>query len=102
MPLAKLDAFPQRTVALSRFAKCLAHPARIAILTYLDQNGERPAMDIGAVLPLSQPAASRHINELKNAGLLKARLDGSQVFYRLDASKVRRFCNAFNSTLHPH
>jgi DNA-binding transcriptional ArsR family regulator len=102
MPLAKLEVFPPRTVALSRFAKALAHPARIAVLTFLERHGEQPAMDIVDALPLSQPATSRHLKELKKAGLLKSRLKGSQVLYRLDATRIRQFCGAFNSTLHPH
>jgi DNA-binding transcriptional ArsR family regulator len=64
MPLAKLEAFDAGTVALAAFAKALAHPARIMILQHLSGKGELACMSIVEALPLSQPACSRHINEI--------------------------------------
>lgn len=101
MPLAKLEAFEDSSVKLAGFAKALSHPARICILRYLTGKGEVPCMEIVAALPLSQPACSRHINELYKAGLLKSRVRGSHVFFRLDESALSGFCHAMNSTLRP-
>lgn len=101
MPLARLDVFEKESVDLAAFAKALAHPARIRILQYLAGRGEVPCMDIVAALPLSQPACSRHVNELRKAGLLKSRLHGSNVFFRLDESVLGQFCQKMNLTLHP-
>jgi len=101
MPLAKLHAFPSSVVALSQFAKVLSHPARIAIITYLHKRGECPCMEIVVSLPLSQPACSRHVNALRKAGLLRAKVRGSVILYSLDHTKIRRFCDAFGSTLKP-
>jgi DNA-binding transcriptional ArsR family regulator len=50
---------------------------------------------------LSQPASSRHINELRKAGLLKSRTRGNNVFFRIDESALGRFCQSMNETLHP-
>lgn len=101
MPVAKLEAFEKSSVGLAAFAKALAHPARICILRHLSGKGEVPCMDIVAALPLSQPACSRHINELHKAGLLKSRARGTNVFYQLDEAALGRFCQAMNSALHP-
>lgn len=101
MPVAKLEAFEESSVRLAAFAKALAHPARICILRFLAGKGEVPCMDIVAALPLSQPACSRHINDLKKAGLLKSRARGSQVLFRLDDSALARFCQGMNAALHP-
>lgn len=100
MPLAKLKAFEDSSVKLAGFAKALSHPARISILRYLAGKGEVPCMEIVAALPLSQPACSRHINELQKTGLLKSRAHGSNVFYRLDDSALSGFCHAMNAALH--
>ena len=81
MPIAKLEAFENKSVELAAFARALSHPARICILQHLAGKGEVPCMELVAVLPLSQPACSRHINELRKAGLLKARAKGSNVFW---------------------
>jgi DNA-binding transcriptional ArsR family regulator len=101
MPLAKLEVFENNAVRLAGFAKALSHPARICILQYLAGRGEVPCMDIVEALPLSQPACSRHINELRKAGLLKSRQAGSQVFFKLDHSALSRFCQGMNRSLHP-
>ncbi|HEX5790740.1 MAG TPA: metalloregulator ArsR/SmtB family transcription factor [Luteolibacter sp.] len=101
MPLAKLEAFDQNAVELAGFARALSHPARIRILSHLARHRELPCMDIVAALPLSQPACSRHINELRKAGLLKSRTKGSNVFFRADPAALARFCKGMNHTLHP-
>lgn len=101
MPVAKLEAFEKTSVDLAAFAKALAHPARICILRYLAGKGEVACMDIVAALPLSQPACSRHINELRKAGLLESRARGSNVFFRINDSVIVRFCQSMNATLHP-
>lgn len=100
MPVAKLEAFESKPVELAAFARALSHPARICILRHLAGKGEVPCMELVAALPLSQPACSRHINELRKAGLLKARAKGSNVFFRLDASALKRFCQSMNHALH--
>jgi DNA-binding transcriptional ArsR family regulator len=99
MAHAKLEAFPDETVALARFARALSHPARIAILTYLRDHGEVPCMAIVASLPLSQPASSRHVNELLKAELIKARPHRNQIHYSINQVRVRQFCDAFGTTL---
>jgi DNA-binding transcriptional ArsR family regulator len=101
VPVAKLEAFEKSSVALAAFAKALAHPARICILRHLAGKGEVPCMDIVAALPLSQPACSRHINDLKKAGLLKSRRHGNSVLFQIDESAFQSFCHAMNETLHP-
>lgn len=101
MPLAKLEAFDATSVNLAAFAKALAHPARICILRFLAGRGEVPCMEIVAALPLSQPACSRHVNELRKAGLLKSRVSGSNVLFELDESALNLFCQSMNHALHP-
>jgi len=101
MATAKLEGFDAETVALSRFARALAHPARVAILSLLDRRGELACMEVVGALPLSQPACSRHIAELRRAGLVKAREDGSRIFLSLERGQLNRFCKAIGSKLEP-
>ena len=101
MPRAKLEAFDKGAVSLAAFARALGHPARIRILRHLASAGELPCMEVVAALPLSQPACSRHINELLRAGLLKSRAAGTQILFRIDESALQGFCHAMNETLHP-
>lgn len=99
MPQAKLEVFEKKSVELAALAKAIAHPARIDILRYLSDKGERPCMDVVTSLPLSQPACSRHINELAKAGLLKSRVRGNNVFFRVDHSALSKFRKAMTHAL---
>ncbi|HSP42105.1 MAG TPA: metalloregulator ArsR/SmtB family transcription factor [Luteolibacter sp.] len=100
MARAKLEVFEVRLVEMAGFARALSHPARIRILRLLAGRGEVSCMEIVGELPLSQPTCSRHINELLKAGLLKARHRGKQVWFRLDQTALKRFCEMMNRTLH--
>lgn len=101
MARAKIEVFDADPVKLAGFARALGHPARIEILRKLAISGERPCMEIVEELPLSQPACSRHINELLRAGLLKSRTERNQIFFRIDESALKGFCEAMSAALHP-
>lgn len=58
-------------------------------------------MEIVDSLPLSQPACSRHVNDLRKAGLLRAKVRGNVILYSLDHTKIQRFCDTFGTTLKP-
>ena len=60
----------------------LAEPRRQAILDFL-RDGERPVGDLVHHLELSQPAVSKHLRVLKDAGLVEARTDAQRRLYRI-------------------
>src|SRR6266508_2352803 len=60
----------------------LAEPTRQAILDLLRQ-GERPVGELVAHLRLSQPAVSKHLRVLRDAGLVEARPDAQRRLYRI-------------------
>jgi DNA-binding transcriptional ArsR family regulator len=61
----------------------IAEPTRRQILDLL-VDGERPVGDLVAELDMSQPAVSRHLRVLRDAGLVRARTDAQRRVYRLD------------------
>ena len=61
----------------------LAEPNRMAILSLL-RDGERPAGDFFDLLPISQPAVSKHLGVLRNAGLVTVRKDAQRRLYSLN------------------
>ena len=67
---------------LERYFKGLADVNRLRILNLL-MRGELCGCDIQYVLETSQPNVSRHLQYLKNSGLVLDRRDGYRVFYRL-------------------
>jgi DNA-binding transcriptional ArsR family regulator len=62
--------------------EALAEPRRLAILDLL-RDGERPVGELVDHLGVSQPAVSKHLRVLKNAGLVEARADAQRRLYRI-------------------
>jgi DNA-binding transcriptional ArsR family regulator len=60
----------------------LAEPRRVAILELL-RDGERPVGDLVSGLGASQPAVSKHLRVLKDAGLVDSRVDAQRRLYRI-------------------
>src|SRR6476619_2868758 len=84
MGTTKSDEFSVKDNRVSRYAKALSHPARIAILRLLIQKQACICGDIVEELPLSQSTVSQHLKELKDAGLIKGDIDGAKVCYCID------------------
>ena len=61
----------------------LADPTRRAILARLAQ-GEATVGELAAPLPISQPAVSRHLRVLQDAGLILRRVDAQRRPCRLN------------------
>lgn len=60
----------------------LAEPRRREILDLL-RTGERPVGELVEQLELSQPAVSKHLKVLRDAGLVEVRHDAQRRWYRL-------------------
>ena len=67
---------------LEKYFKGLADINRLRILNLL-MRGELCGCDIQYVLESTQPTVSRHLQYLKNSGLVQDRRDGYRVYYRL-------------------
>ncbi len=74
-------------VDLSTTLTALADPTRRAILARLAE-GEATVNELAEPLPISQPAVSRHIKVLTNAGLVVQRVDGTKRPCRLAAGSL--------------
>ena len=84
MALARKEDFPRKEIELADFAKVLAHPARIAILTALAEKRECICGDLVVGLPLAQSTVSQHLKALKEIGLIKGTIDGPRSRYCID------------------
>jgi DNA-binding transcriptional ArsR family regulator len=84
MGLAKTEEFTVKDNKLAKYAKALAHPARVAILQLLIKKQSCICGDIVDELPLSQSTVSQHLKELKEAGLIKGDIEGAKVCYCID------------------
>ncbi len=72
---------------LEKYFKGLADINRLRMLNLL-LHGELCGCDIQYVLDTSQPNVSRHLQYLKNSGLVLDRRDGYRIYYRLAEPNV--------------
>lgn len=66
---------------IARFAKALGHPVRIAILQLLHSHTCCYHGDMAEELPIAKSTLSQHLNELKDAGLIKGDITPPTVKY---------------------
>lgn len=69
--ILKTDYFTPAQEQTARFAKALGHPVRIAILELLNSQACCYHGDMADELPIAKSTLSQHLNELKDAGLIK-------------------------------
>ena len=65
----------------------IADPTRRSLLLRLAKEGERNVTELLAPLRISQPAVSKHLRCLRQAGLVRRRTAGRERLYRIDAGK---------------
>ena len=87
MGATKAEEFTVRDNRLARYAKALAHPARVAILRMLVQRQSCVCGDIVDELPIAQSTVSQHLKELKEAGLIQGEIDGPRVCYCINEAE---------------
>ena len=67
------------------FFRALGDETRRRMVFLLHQGGELCVCELTAALGLSQPKISRHLAQLRAAGLVQDRRRGQWIFYRLAA-----------------
>lgn len=65
----------------------LGEPRRQQILELL-RDGERPVGELVDSLRLSQPAVSKHLRVLRDAGLVSVRIDAQRRLYRIQPAPL--------------
>lgn len=68
--------------------RTLADPTRRAILERLCRHGEQTVTALTAQAGISQPAVSKHLRVLKQAGLVRHRHEGRETHYRAHVSAL--------------
>ena len=63
--------------------KAIAHPMRIAILSYLEDGKRLTVTEIHELLHIEQSTTSHHLGILKDKGVLKSEREGKNTYYSL-------------------
>ncbi|HSJ44110.1 MAG TPA: metalloregulator ArsR/SmtB family transcription factor [Euzebyales bacterium] len=78
----------------------IAHPGRRAMLR-LVLDREMAVGELAERVGLSQPAASQHLKVLRDAGLVRGRMDGRRRLYRVDIEGLDRLRRALDAYWEP-
>ena len=85
LPLATLAATPGHVEAF----KALAHPGRLDVFfTLVKARGEVAAGEIQEALAIPGPTLSHHLDQLRRAGLVKARRQERFIYYSVGGDMV--------------
>ena len=74
--------------------RAVAHPLRMQLLAFIDEQGKTNVKKIYKSLDLEQSSASQHLGILRGADLVRTDRDGKFVFYTLNYEKIEQINNA--------
>jgi len=90
MGITKTTGFSAETNEMAEILKALGHPARLEIVKILMGLSTCICGDIVEVLPLAQSTISKHLSELKKAGIIKGTVSGNNICYCLDEKIIQK------------
>jgi len=79
--------------SVSDLLKAIAHPQRLKILCSLSE-GEKTVSQLEAYCGASQSSVSQYLSKMKSEGLLSARREAQQVFYRIESQGLSKLMKA--------
>lgn len=102
----KFQKMPQTQVytateeKLAAYAKAIAHPARIFILNFLDDQCACFAGDLSERLPIAASTVSQHLKALKEAGLIRGMINPPTIKYCIDRDNWEEAKALFGAFFH--
>ncbi|MNK86225.1 Biofilm growth-associated repressor [compost metagenome] len=79
--------------SVSSLLKTIAHPQRLKILCCLAE-GERTVSQLEQFSGASQSSVSQYLAKMKAEGLLQARREGQQIYYKIDHPDLLKLMSA--------
>lgn len=89
--------------AAANMLKAIAHPMRIAILSYLEDGKKLTVTEIHEMLNIEQSTTSHHLGILKDKGVLISYREGKNTYYGLKHSSLSHIvecvsrCTSYNN-----
>ena len=95
MDAKKLAKYEMR----ARIIKALAHPARLMIVDELAEHVERCVCELTDLVGTDMSTVSRHLSQLKAAGLVQDEKRGKMTYYRLRVRCLTSFFGCVESVI---
>ena len=74
---------PDQLESAATMLKAIAHPMRIAILSYLEDGQKLTVTEIHEKLNIEQSTTSHHLGIMKDKGVLSSKREGKNTYYFL-------------------
>lgn len=85
--------------ARAKIIKALAHPARLRIVDELAEHNERCVCDLTELIGSDMSTVSRHLAQLKEAGIVEVERRGQMAYYRLRVKCLLKFFECVESVI---
>lgn len=95
MNRAEKTKYETRTKVL----KALAHPTRLKLVDVLSEHDEVCVCDLTDAIGSDMSTVSRHLAQLRNAGIIESEKNGQMVFYRLRVKCLTSLFSCIESVL---
>ena len=86
----------------ARVLKALAHPARLKLVDVLSEHEEVCVCELTEAIGTDMSTVSRHLAQLKNAGIVDSEKHGQMVFYRLRVKCLTSLFSCIESVVKCH
>ena len=86
----------------ARVLKALAHPARLKLVDVLSEHEEVCVCELTEAIGTDMSTVSRHLTQLKNAGIVDSEKHGQMVFYRLRVKCLTSLFGCIESVVKGH
>ncbi len=83
----------------TRVLKALAHPARLKLVDVLAEHDEVCVCELTEAIGMDMSTVSRHLSQLKNAGIVDSDKRGQMVFYSLRVKCLQRLFGCIESVV---
>lgn len=70
--------------------KTIAHPVRLKIIEVLEAHPELSVSELCEMADCEQSLMSHHLNNMKLKGLITARRDGKNIYYKLKQREITK------------
>ncbi len=95
-----MDAQTQaRYEARAKIIKAMAHPTRLFVVDELARCGEKCVCELTEMIGADMSTVSKHLAQLKQAGIVEDEKRGSMVFYRLRVKCILNFFDCIESVM---
>ncbi len=79
---------PEQLEKAATMLKAIAHPMRIAIISFLEDGRKLTVTEIHEKLKLEQSTTSHHLGILKDKGVLASQREGKNTYYFLKHERL--------------